>query len=318
MQELRLVSATDDGAKLLLRSGDGSDFTLVVDERLRAAVRGDRVRMGQLEIAMDLSLRPRDIQARIRAGESAEQVAEPRRSRSTGFAGTKVRCLPSASTWPRWRAVPRSRPGPRRRPGPLRWPGPLLGDLVAQRLRDPGTTPTHYLGLLARDDGRWQVQINYRLGDTTAKADSCSTRPGVGRRRRRQRAAAAGRAACEDRGGGRRTGTAPSRTRWTKQPIRPEPAEPAPRPPRAARSRPAGPKPAAAPSRPGRRTTAAGRRSAADRRPVDGRADPLGADPAPPAGRASHVPPGRARPAGPASPRRQRPAPPPTSPPGTG
>ena len=72
MQELRLVSATDDGAKLLLRSGDGSDFTLVLDERLRAAVRGDRVRMGQLEIAMDLSLRPRDIQARIGRDEGRD------------------------------------------------------------------------------------------------------------------------------------------------------------------------------------------------------------------------------------------------------
>jgi Protein of unknown function (DUF3071) len=45
------------------------------DERLRAASRGDLSRLGQLEIEMESQLRPREIQARIRAGASVEQVA---------------------------------------------------------------------------------------------------------------------------------------------------------------------------------------------------------------------------------------------------
>jgi hypothetical protein len=64
MQELRLVTAIDEGVRLLLRSPDGSEYTLPLDEKLKAAIRGDRVRLGQLEIETDTPLRPRDIQAR--------------------------------------------------------------------------------------------------------------------------------------------------------------------------------------------------------------------------------------------------------------
>jgi len=167
MQELRLVSATDDGAKLLLRSGDGSDFTLVVDERLRAAVRGDRVRMGQLEIAMDLSLRPRDIQARIRAGESAEQVAEAAKiplDRVRRYEGPVLAEREHMASMARRTAV--------RDPVLADGPAPLLGDLIGLRLRDLGSDPDIATwDSWRRDDGRWQIQVAYRHGDATAKAE---------------------------------------------------------------------------------------------------------------------------------------------------
>lgn len=75
MQDLRLVGVHDDGEHVVLVGTDGSRFRLRVDEALRAAVRRDRARLGQLQIQMEAQLRPRDIQARIRAGESAEEVA---------------------------------------------------------------------------------------------------------------------------------------------------------------------------------------------------------------------------------------------------
>jgi hypothetical protein len=50
-------------------------FLLPADERLRAAARGDITRLGQIEIELESQMRPREIQARIRAGESVEQVA---------------------------------------------------------------------------------------------------------------------------------------------------------------------------------------------------------------------------------------------------
>ena len=75
MPDLRLVAVSEDGAHLVLRGEDGKKYTLPVDERLRAAVRGDRIRLGQIEIEMESQLRPRDIQARIRAGATAEEVA---------------------------------------------------------------------------------------------------------------------------------------------------------------------------------------------------------------------------------------------------
>jgi hypothetical protein len=75
MQDLRLVGVHDDGEHVVLVATDGSRYRLRVDEALRAAVRRDRARLGQLQIQMEAQLRPRDIQARIRAGESAEEVA---------------------------------------------------------------------------------------------------------------------------------------------------------------------------------------------------------------------------------------------------
>jgi hypothetical protein len=76
MRKLRLVALSDDGTHLILRSdGDEPPMSLPLDERLHAAIRGDRARLGQLEIQMDSQLRPRDIQARVRAGESVQSVA---------------------------------------------------------------------------------------------------------------------------------------------------------------------------------------------------------------------------------------------------
>jgi hypothetical protein len=75
MQNLTPVGLSQDGRRLLLVSPSGEEFAVPVDTRLRAALRGDNARLGQLEMKMESALRPRDIQARIRAGESAEDVA---------------------------------------------------------------------------------------------------------------------------------------------------------------------------------------------------------------------------------------------------
>ena len=102
MDDLTLVGVHEDGEHLLLVDGSGSRHRLKVDEALRAAVRRDRARLGQLQIEMENRLRPREIQARIRAGESAEEVAAaagvPRRTRtSRAWLATNSR---SASTGP--------------------------------------------------------------------------------------------------------------------------------------------------------------------------------------------------------------------------
>src|SRR5690242_10621887 len=75
MTHLTLMNVSEDGKRLLLISDKGVEFTLDIDDKLRAALRGDPTRFGQLEIKMDATLRPRDIQARIRAGETPESVA---------------------------------------------------------------------------------------------------------------------------------------------------------------------------------------------------------------------------------------------------
>ncbi|WP_310963781.1 septation protein SepH [Nocardioides terrisoli] len=81
MTELTPVGLSKDGKRLILVSAKGVQFSVTVDQRLRAALQGDAAlqgqvgRLGQLEMTMESTLRPRDIQARIRAGESAEEVA---------------------------------------------------------------------------------------------------------------------------------------------------------------------------------------------------------------------------------------------------
>jgi hypothetical protein len=77
MRALRLLALSDDGKNLIL-TADGPEggeerFELPIDERVRAAARGD-ARLGAIEDVGN-TLPPRVIQSRIRAGETPEQVA---------------------------------------------------------------------------------------------------------------------------------------------------------------------------------------------------------------------------------------------------
>ncbi|MCU1667864.1 MAG: uncharacterized protein JWP40_791 [Blastococcus sp.] len=81
MRTLRLVALSDDGKSVILAQ-DGADtaegeirFELPIDDRLRAAARGDSRRLTQIDVDLGTELPPRIIQARIRAGETPEQVA---------------------------------------------------------------------------------------------------------------------------------------------------------------------------------------------------------------------------------------------------
>ena len=51
MDDLRLLGLSEDGTHLVLQSPDGEQHALTLDERLFAAFRGDRARLGQLQIA---------------------------------------------------------------------------------------------------------------------------------------------------------------------------------------------------------------------------------------------------------------------------
>lgn len=76
MQDLQLIGVHEDGEHLLLSGAEGARFRMPVDEPLRAAIRHDRPRLGRLQADSDGGLRPRDVQALIRAGASAEEAAE--------------------------------------------------------------------------------------------------------------------------------------------------------------------------------------------------------------------------------------------------
>src|SRR5690625_201485 len=73
MVELELVGIHDDGEHLVVKDPENTTYTLPITEALRAAVRRDRAQLEQLRAG---DIRPREIQALIRAGSSAEDVAE--------------------------------------------------------------------------------------------------------------------------------------------------------------------------------------------------------------------------------------------------
>jgi len=78
MRALRVVGITEGGGELSVVLEDPTRqerFTVPADEQLRAAARGDLTRLGQIAIELESQLRPREIQARIRAGASVDQVA---------------------------------------------------------------------------------------------------------------------------------------------------------------------------------------------------------------------------------------------------
>jgi hypothetical protein len=78
MRELKVVGLDVDGKRIICESGDsGEKFILLADDRLRAAVRGEKTGPSQTTSDAEVPnvLRPKEIQAKIRAGASVEQVA---------------------------------------------------------------------------------------------------------------------------------------------------------------------------------------------------------------------------------------------------
>jgi Protein of unknown function (DUF3071) len=78
MREIKVVGLDVDGKRIICEGDNPSEkFVLRADDRLRAAVRGDAARLGQTQIDVEVKsvLSPKDIQARIRAGASVEQLA---------------------------------------------------------------------------------------------------------------------------------------------------------------------------------------------------------------------------------------------------
>ncbi|MEV4087390.1 septation protein SepH, partial [Nonomuraea fuscirosea] len=167
MQELRLVAVSEDGTYLVLATaGRGTRFTLPVDDRLRAAVRGNFSRLGQYEIEVESPLRPKEIQARIRAGETAEEIAA-----TAGIPVERVRWFEGPVLQEREYVAQQAQRVAVRMPGESA-PGPTLGDLVAERLTRRGV-PTDEIDWdsAKRDDGLWRVKLGYVWNGHTRHAE---------------------------------------------------------------------------------------------------------------------------------------------------
>ncbi|HYJ69226.1 MAG TPA: septation protein SepH [Nocardioidaceae bacterium] len=164
MRDLRLVGLSEDRKFLILRDEAGDECRVPADERLRAALRGDRARLGQLEIQMESVLRPRDIQARIRAGESPEDVAAVAQVPIEKIMGYAVPVLAEREHI----AERARRSGVRRKHAD--GPASLLGDAVDEQLRRRGSKPHEATwDSWRRDDGRWAVTVAPAGGGRTAR-----------------------------------------------------------------------------------------------------------------------------------------------------
>jgi hypothetical protein len=159
MRALRVVGLSEDGETVILEDLTRSErFTIPADERLRAAARGDITRLGQIAIELESQMRPREIQTRIRAGESVEQIAA-----ASGLPANKVERFAYPVLLERSRTAELAQ-----RAHPVREDGPDVQTLAE--------VAAHAFGLRGQDyatvtwdswrgeDGKWVVQLSWQTG----------------------------------------------------------------------------------------------------------------------------------------------------------
>jgi hypothetical protein len=160
MQELRFVAVSEDGRYAVLAiPGRSARFTLPIDERLRAVALGQTSRLAQYEIEVESPLRPKEIQARIRAGETVEEIAD-----AAGIAVERVRWFEGPVLAERAYVADQAQTASVRRHGDSS-PGPRLGEIVTERLKAVGADPEDaQWDAKKRGDGSWQVELTFTSG----------------------------------------------------------------------------------------------------------------------------------------------------------
>jgi hypothetical protein len=164
VRRLEVVSVSDDGSCVLLAGAEDARPThsVVIDARLHAAVRGKLDDSGRRES----ELPPKEIQARLRAGEAPEQVAKVAKvpvSRVMRYAGPVIS--------ERDRIIEQARAAVMHRPrGPQQTTS--LGAMVEKRLAETAGLHKDSVAWTARrrDDGAWVVGLSYAARGGTRSA----------------------------------------------------------------------------------------------------------------------------------------------------
>jgi hypothetical protein len=161
MRELKVVGLDVDGKRIICEADDsGEKFILLSDDRLRAAVRGDKTVSSQSrpEAEVPNVLRPKEIQARIRAGASVEQVAS-----AAGVDMARVERFAHPVLLERSRAAElatAAHPVLADGPAVLTLLETVTTALVARGLDPDATTWDAW----RNEDGRWTVQLAWKAG----------------------------------------------------------------------------------------------------------------------------------------------------------
>ena len=161
MRELTLIGLGVDGKHIICEGGNPADkFLIRLDDRLRAAVRGDAARPGPVSRDSEVRavLRPKDIQARIRAGASVQEVAD-----SSGMDISKVERFAHPVLLERERAAELATAA-----HPVLADGPTVETLletIKSSLSERGLSAKDTIWDAWRnDDGRWTVRMGWQAG----------------------------------------------------------------------------------------------------------------------------------------------------------
>src|SRR5262245_38012485 len=170
MRPVRFVALSEDGQALVLADEVGRLLALPIDERVSSAMQVERgsgvpaaltVPAGQMDAN---ALSPRDIQARIRGGESADDVAR--------MAGVPVdRVLRYAGPVLQERAMLAQHARRTKLRTSDRTTGGSLAEVVDARLAQHGVDAEKIAwDAYRRDDGTWRVVATWPSGKATAQA----------------------------------------------------------------------------------------------------------------------------------------------------
>lgn len=157
-----MVGLDDDGTSVVC-DGPSGRFSIPIDDTLRAAVSGDLSRGVQTQIEIDSVLRPREIQARIRAGATIEEVAS-----LAGVPVGRIERFANPVLLERSRAAEMAALA-----HPVRGDGPMaakLAEVVATALNDRGHSDTTEWDAWKSADGRWVVRIAWAVGKSRNEA----------------------------------------------------------------------------------------------------------------------------------------------------
>jgi hypothetical protein len=161
MRELKVVGLDVDGKRIICETIDSGDkFILFPDDRLRAALSGERAPVTPTHVDVEVPnvLTPKEIQARIRAGASVEQVAS-----SAGVDVARVERFAHPVLLERSRAAElatAAHPVLADGPAVLTLLETITTALVARGL-DPDATAWD---AWRNEDGRWTVQLAWKAG----------------------------------------------------------------------------------------------------------------------------------------------------------
>lgn len=171
MIELELLGVGGDGESLVFTDVEGERYRIQITDELRGAIRRDRPRIESAPDPAKQALRPRDIQAMLRAGVTPEEIAARHGIDITNvtryeapIAAEKAYALQRALATTIGAAAD----------------GPTMGDLVVDRLAARGVDPSSLSWTAQREaHNPWQICLTFVQGAAERGAHWLLTPSGV-------------------------------------------------------------------------------------------------------------------------------------------